>query len=252
MRFKLPGRLLEVSRHGISVIKYDNIELSELGENKGGSGSSGHVRGGGSGSYEPVEGEAAKQKAEVKESFWYGLTTCTASPFSSNSSALFRFLSARERLESLLLAVIGGAGCARVGVDVPTTPEGGGGAGGAGGVIAMERRFRQSYARTSSTMRCDATRGWCKDLSSPTVEPKRQRRTGMVYGSELREAHKDELRELFPYLWPKDRPLLRLCFVLSGIFLIMSKLCNVASPIALKVAIDAVSNGRQGLAAGVP
>ena len=69
MRFKLPGRLLEVSRHGISVIKYDNIELSELGAvPKGGSDSSGRPRGGGS--YEPVEGEAAKQKAEVKENFW--------------------------------------------------------------------------------------------------------------------------------------------------------------------------------------
>jgi ABC-type bacteriocin/lantibiotic exporter with double-glycine peptidase domain len=62
-------------------------------------------------------------------------------------------------------------------------------------------------------------------------------------------AHKDELYELFPYLWPKERPFIKLCFFLSGFFLICSKLSNVASPIALKLAIDAVTSGKYSVGA---
>ena len=63
------------------------------------------------------------------------------------------------------------------------------------------------------------------------------------------QAHKEELYELFPFLWPKERPFIQLCFVLSGLFLICSKLCNVASPIALKLAIDAVTSGHYSIGA---
>ena len=56
--------------------------------------------------------------------------------------------------------------------------------------------------------------------------------------------HKEELYELVPYLWPKGKPFIKMCFVLSGFFLLCSKFSNVLSPIALKYAIDAVSEGR--------
>ena len=57
------------------------------------------------------------------------------------------------------------------------------------------------------------------------------------------QEHKKELWEMLPFLWPKDRPFIKLCMVLSVFFLLCSKLCNVASPIALKYAVDAVVKG---------
>ena len=55
--------------------------------------------------------------------------------------------------------------------------------------------------------------------------------------------HKEELWEMLPFLWPKERPFIKVMFVTSVVALLCSKLCNVASPIALKYAIDAVVDG---------
>ena len=55
--------------------------------------------------------------------------------------------------------------------------------------------------------------------------------------------HKKELWELVPYLWPRGQPLLRLMMFLSVVFLLASKLCNVAGPIALKTAVDRIARG---------
>ena len=48
---------------------------------------------------------------------------------------------------------------------------------------------------------------------------------------------------MLPFLWPKERPFIKVMFVTSVVALLCSKLCNVASPIALKYAIDAVVDG---------
>jgi ABC-type transport system involved in Fe-S cluster assembly fused permease/ATPase subunit len=58
------------------------------------------------------------------------------------------------------------------------------------------------------------------------------------------KVHKQELKEMLPFLWPKERPFIKLMFVVSVVALLFSKLCNVASPIALKYAIDAVVAGK--------
>tara|TARA_B110000977_G_scaffold171397_3_gene222924 strand:- start:13853 stop:15874 length:2022 start_codon:yes stop_codon:yes gene_type:complete len=56
--------------------------------------------------------------------------------------------------------------------------------------------------------------------------------------------HKQELYEMLPFLWPKERPFIKVMFVVSVVALLCSKLCNVASPIALKYAVDAVVAGK--------
>ena len=53
--------------------------------------------------------------------------------------------------------------------------------------------------------------------------------------------HKEELRELVPYLWPAGEPLLRVMFAASVAFLLASKAANVIAPIALKTAVDRIS-----------
>jgi len=58
--------------------------------------------------------------------------------------------------------------------------------------------------------------------------------------------HKEDLRHLLPYLWPKDQPLLKVMFTASVIFLLASKVANVASPIALKAAVDKIAKGENG------
>ena len=55
--------------------------------------------------------------------------------------------------------------------------------------------------------------------------------------------HKEELRELVPYLWPAGEPLLRVMFAASVAFLLASKAANVIAPIALKTAVDRISRG---------
>ena len=61
------------------------------------------------------------------------------------------------------------------------------------------------------------------------------------------QAHKEELHELPPFLWPKRDPSSS-CVSWSGLFS-SAPLCNVASPIALKLAIDAVTSGHYSIGA---
>ena len=56
--------------------------------------------------------------------------------------------------------------------------------------------------------------------------------------------HKQQLWSLVPYLWPRGELWIRFMLVCAITFLLASKLCNVSSPIALKVAIDRVSEER--------
>ena len=56
--------------------------------------------------------------------------------------------------------------------------------------------------------------------------------------------HKEELRELVPYLWPAGEPLLRVMFAASVAFLLASKGGErPIAPIALKTAVDRISRG---------
>ena len=55
--------------------------------------------------------------------------------------------------------------------------------------------------------------------------------------------HKEELWEMLPVSLAAERPFIKVMFVSSVVALLCSKLCNVASPIALKYAIDAVVDG---------
>lgn len=73
-----------------------------------------------------------------------------------------------------------------------------------------------------------------KPTTEPTTKPKKQ---------SFWKLHKQELWELLPYLWPKNKPHLRLMMLMSVVFLLASKLSNVASPIALKVAVDRITEG---------
>jgi ABC-type transport system involved in Fe-S cluster assembly fused permease/ATPase subunit len=56
--------------------------------------------------------------------------------------------------------------------------------------------------------------------------------------------HKEELWSLVPYLWPKEQLWIRFMLLCAIFFLLASKLCNVTSPIALKIAVDRVSESR--------
>jgi len=58
--------------------------------------------------------------------------------------------------------------------------------------------------------------------------------------------HKHEMYELLPYLWPKGKPMLRVMMAASVMFLLASKVSNVASPIALKAAVDKIAAGEDG------
>ena len=58
--------------------------------------------------------------------------------------------------------------------------------------------------------------------------------------------HKHEMYELLPYLWPKGKPMLRVMMTASVMFLLASKVSNVASPIALKAAVDKIAAGEDG------
>ena len=67
------------------------------------------------------------------------------------------------------------------------------------------------------------------------------------------------IRTLMPYLWPKNRPELRLRVTAAIVFLIASKICNVYIPILYKHAVDSLGGGSSGAissaataAAGVP
>ncbi len=75
-----------------------------------------------------------------------------------------------------------------------------------------------------------------------------------------RAAHGRVIRDLLPFVWPADRPDLRLRVVLAFVALVVAKLVTVAVPIAYKLAVDwltayAGSVGGSGIgsgAAGLP
>ena len=59
--------------------------------------------------------------------------------------------------------------------------------------------------------------------------------------------HKEELWSLVPYLWPKEQIWIKFMLLCAIFFLLASKLCNVTSPIALKIAVDRVSENRSDI-----
>ncbi|NQV21726.1 MAG: metal ABC transporter permease, partial [Rhodospirillales bacterium] len=55
------------------------------------------------------------------------------------------------------------------------------------------------------------------------------------------EAHFQTLKSLLPYVWPKDRPGLRLRVLISLALLAGSKVVTVYTPFLLKYAVDALT-----------
>jgi len=62
------------------------------------------------------------------------------------------------------------------------------------------------------------------------------------------------LRQLLPYLWPKDRPDLRIRVAIAMLALVLSKIVTVATPYAFKYATDALTSvgGTAAIAFAVP
>lgn len=58
------------------------------------------------------------------------------------------------------------------------------------------------------------------------------------------KTHKEEFLSLLPFLWPKEEPKLKAFIILAFVCLIAAKLFNICVPLALKQAVDDVSNGR--------
>ncbi len=56
--------------------------------------------------------------------------------------------------------------------------------------------------------------------------------------------HKEELWSMVPYLWPKEQLWIKFMLICAIFSLLASKLCSVTSPIALKIAVDRVSENR--------
>ena len=61
-----------------------------------------------------------------------------------------------------------------------------------------------------------------------------------------RSSHWSVLRALIPYVWPKDRPDLRLRVVLAVIALVLAKVVTVATPFAYKAAVDWLTGNATG------
>ena len=56
------------------------------------------------------------------------------------------------------------------------------------------------------------------------------------------------IKDLLPYLWPKDRPDLKVRVVFAVVALVLSKFVTVAAPYAFKYATDALTSGGAGVA----
>ena len=54
------------------------------------------------------------------------------------------------------------------------------------------------------------------------------------------------LLKLLPFIWPQDRPDLRLRVVLAGVVLVAAKLVTVATPLAYRAAVDWFTGGAKG------
>lgn len=65
--------------------------------------------------------------------------------------------------------------------------------------------------------------------------------TQSLYRSGTGATHIETLRGILPYLWPADRPDLRLRVGLAMVALIASKVVTVAVPFAYKNAVDALT-----------
>jgi len=50
---------------------------------------------------------------------------------------------------------------------------------------------------------------------------------------ENRKARVGVLKMLWPYIWPKDRPVFKLRILLAAICLVLAKVCNVYAPLFL-------------------
>ncbi len=61
-----------------------------------------------------------------------------------------------------------------------------------------------------------------------------------------RSSHWTVLRGLAPYVWPKDRPDLRLRVVLAFIALVLAKVITVSTPLAYKAAVDWLTGNASG------
>ena len=57
---------------------------------------------------------------------------------------------------------------------------------------------------------------------------------------ENRKARVGVLKMLWPYIWPKDRPVFKLRILLAAICLVLAKVCNVYAPLFYKDAIDSL------------
>ncbi|MGI9426919.1 MAG: ABCB family ABC transporter ATP-binding protein/permease [Hyphomicrobiaceae bacterium] len=68
-------------------------------------------------------------------------------------------------------------------------------------------------------------------------------------GGQKRSAHAFVVQGLLPFVWPKDRPDLRLRVVLAAIVLVIAKIVTVLVPVFYKHATDALTNNATGAAA---
>ncbi len=107
-------------------------------------------------------------------------------------------------------------------------------------LVEMEKGLAPAKTPAASSSSSEAPSGYdekAKQKAERAEEKAKQK------DANFWQQHKDELWEMIPFLWPAERPFIKLCMVLSILFLLCSKLCNVASPIALKYAVDAVTEG---------
>ena len=58
--------------------------------------------------------------------------------------------------------------------------------------------------------------------------------------------HMETLRGVMPYVWPADRPDLRLRVVLAMVALVASKIVTVAVPFSFKEAVDVLTGAQAG------
>ena len=86
------------------------------------------------------------------------------------------------------------------------------------------------------------------------MTPRHPRSPVMPGETVLPVGFRDELRSirgLTPYIWPRDRPDLRLRVVLALLCLVVAKFVNITVPLLYKQAVDALSPAHQIIAVPV-
>ena len=78
------------------------------------------------------------------------------------------------------------------------------------------------------------------------MTPNRNNVAHQATGAGAGATHLETMRGILPYIWPADRPDLRLRVVLAMVALVASKVVTVAVPFAFKDAIDALTPGAAG------